>query len=357
MAKKAQLDAVRPALNALDAEVTAAEKVLDAVEAGADKVTDVLESGLEKVADVVPETLDKGVIVTAEATRRGVQIFRDPRKVAIILGISCAAIGAGVGVIAYRIARKRLEKEFEARLDTEIDSMRAFYKQRYKAEQYATPQSAAEALGAQTEDPEEAAEAIKAADALENYQGKGVVAPVKPEGGPTDYDKVKVQTDTVLKGIEIVQDGLSAEPQVREKNITVERNVFVEGRPLVLEDWDAEVEEASRRPEVPYVISHDEFMENSFEHEQESLTYYEGDDVLAEMDDSVIYEVESIVGTDNLSRFGHGSRDPNIVYIRNERTERDYEVARHKGKYAEEVHGLSHSDQRPHRRSRWGDDE
>lgn len=327
MAKQAQIDAVRPALTAIDKEVAAAEKVIDTV------------------AEVVPEAFDKGVDVTAEVARRGVRAFRDPRKVVIILGISGAILGAGVGVFVYRIARKRLEKEFENRLDAEIESMRSFYIQRYKAEKYATPQSAAEALGANTEDESEAVE--EAVEALETYQGKA----------PVEYDKVKIVTDTVLKGVSITQDGTGVE--VQDKEITVQRNVFVDGRPIVLEDWDAEAEEANRNPEVPYVISHDEFMENSFEHEQSTLTYYvgDGDDILAESDDSIINEVESIVGNDNLNRFGHGSRDPNVVYIRNERTEADYEVVRHTGSYAETVHGLRHSEEHAHRRSRWGDDE
>lgn len=343
MAKQAQIDAVRPVLNALDAEVTAAEKVLDVVEANADKATDAVEAGLEKVADVVPEALDKGVTVTAEVARRGVQFFRDPRKVAIIVVAASVVAGAGVGVVAYRIAKKRLEKDFETRLETEIESMRSFYIQRYKAGQYATPESAAEALGVPTE--EEAA----AHEALSNYQGANIVEHVETQ--PVDYDKVRVQSDTVLKGVEISGNGDGVE--VKDKELTIERNVFVEGRPLVIEDWDAEAEEAIRNPESPYVISFEEFNENSFEHAQSTLTYYEGDDILAEADDSVIDAIEAVVGNDNLRRFGHGSRDPNVVYIRNERTESDYEVVRSKGKYVDEVHpGLSHSDDYSHRARR-----
>lgn len=358
MAKQAQLDAVRPVLNALDSEVTAVEKVLDAVEAGADKATDVLESGLEKVADVVPEALDKSVIVTTEVTRKGVRALRNPRTVAyIVIGVSMAA-GAGLGYLGYRLMKKKLEKEFEDRLDTEIDSMRDFYIRRYKGAEYSTPQSAAEALGTPTEEVE-GAEA--AAQMLENYKGIQLVDGQKEAASQqVAYDNVKVVKDTVLKGVSITPNG--AEVEIEEKDIVVQRNVFVEGRPLVNEDWDAEAEEANRNPERPYVISHDEFMENSYEHSQTTLTYFEGDDVLAESDDSVVFEVEAVVGMDNLGRFGHGSRSPNVVYIRNERTESDYEVVKTDGSYSEIAHGgLRHSDQhsRRHslRQSKWGDDE
>jgi hypothetical protein len=353
VAKQAQIDAVRPVLSALDAEVTAAEKVLDAVEAGAEKATDVLESGLEKVADVVPEALDKSVNVTAEVTRRGVRAFRNPRTVAIVLGISFAVVGAGVGYITYRGFRNRLEKEFDARIDREVDSMRDFYIRKYKDREFATPQSAAEALGASTE--EEAKASAEAAQALQRYQQGDVQ---QPSGGQRiAYDKVQVVEEKVLKGVTITADGVGTEVSITETNISVPetRNVFTEGRPTVIDNWDAEAEEAQRNPAFPYVISHEEFMENNFEHSQTQLTYYDGDDVLAEADGSLILDTEKVVG-DTLDRFGDGSRDANIVYVRNEVTESDYEVVRSSGSYADEVMGLRHS-AHPSRRFRRGDDE
>jgi hypothetical protein len=350
VAKQAQLDAVRPVLNALDAEVTAAEKVLDAVEAGADKATDVLESGLEKVADVLPEALDKSVNVTAEVTRKGVRALRDPRKVTIILGISFAIVGAGVGYLTYKGLKKRLEKEFDARVDHEVESMRDFYQRKYRDGKFATPQSTADALGAQTQ--VEAQEAAEAIEALEDYQNGRPQQPTKPE--PVAYDKVEVVEEAVLKGVAITADGVGTEVTVEPKDIPTTRNVFVDGAELKDENWDAEAEEARRDPAIPYVISHTEFMENTYEHDQATLTYYEGDDVLCEGDGSVIFETEKIVG-DNLGRFGHGSGQPNIVYIRNEVTEADYEVVRNTGEYTDIVHGLRHSAQ-PNRRFRVGDD-
>jgi hypothetical protein len=353
VAKKAQLDAVRPVLNALDAEVTAVEKVLDAVEAGADKATDVLESGLEKVADVVPEALDKSVVVTTKVTRRGVRAFRDPR---VVVAFSAAAVvigAAGVGYFTYKLMRNKLEKEFDERVDHEIETMRDFYIRKYKTNEYASPQSAAEALGAKTE--AEAQAAAEAAEALERYNKGDVKQPSKAE--PVAYDKVEVAEEVVLQGVTITSDGVGTEVSVKETNIPVDRtrNIFVEGRPTVLDDWDAEAEEANRNPAYPYVISYEEFMENTFEHTQSTLTYYEGDDVLAESDGSPILESDKVIG-DTLDRFGHGSKDPNVVYVRNEITECDFEVVRHSGDFADQVPGLRHSAE-PLRRFRRGGDE
>lgn len=334
MAKQAQIDAVRPVLNALDKEVTAAEKVIDAVVSGADKATSAMESGLEAVADVVPETLDKTVHVTANVTRRGITAFRDPRKVLILLSISGAVAGAALGVVAYKMQKKRLEKEFEARLERELEEMRLHYLARSKAGEFATPRSAAEALLAK--------EAIEALDQYQGTSGEKIeeeldktdeVVVEKAKDGRTRYDKVKTADH-------IVED---LKDRVVEVEEIVQRNVFVDGKPLVDDEWDAEAEEASRNPEAPYIISIEEYMENAFEHEQTQLTYYAGDGILADEKDGMITEVQAIVGNENLSRFGHGSQDANTVYVRNERTEADYEVTLSTGKFSEEVMGLTHS--------------
>jgi hypothetical protein len=51
---------------------------------------------------------------------------------------------------------------------------------------------------------------------------------------------------------------------------------------------------------------------------------------------------DNLVGDKNLDRFGHGSNDAFIVYIRNDQLEIVYEVVLSPNSYAEEVHGFSH---------------
>lgn len=102
-----------------------------------------------------------------------------------------------------------------------------------------------------------------------------------------------------------------------------------------------------RNPERPYVITDDEFFKNDTEYEQINLQYYTLDAVLCEQDDTYVRESDDIVGDDNLLRFGDGSNDANIVYVRNDRLEKEYEVIRVKGSYQETVHGvLEHSDRK-----------
>lgn len=102
-------------------------------------------------------------------------------------------------------------------------------------------------------------------------------------------------------------------------------------------DWDYEKELSTRDPELPYIIHADEYEENQFEYKQESVTYYEGDDTMATMADVPIHNWPSMFGQ---LRWGHGSKDKSIVYIRNERMHKEWEVILHGGSYDIEVQGL-----------------
>lgn len=124
--------------------------------------------------------------------------------------------------------------------------------------------------------------------------------------------------------------------------------------------WDYEREAAQRGPVNPYIIHHDEFMVNEPEHEQVSLTYFSGDDVLVDERDQVIREVETVVGLEHLQKFGYGSEDEDMVYIRNPRLEVDYEISKSEGTFATEVHGFGDDElrhmQRSPRRVRFDDE-
>jgi hypothetical protein len=94
---------------------------------------------------------------------------------------------------------------------------------------------------------------------------------------------------------------------------------------------------------APYVIGVDEYMSTEVGYDQVSLTYYEGDDVVVDITDTIvtINRVEETIGRDNLTRFGELSEDDNVVYIRCEKFNMDFEVTRSMGKYSVEVQGES----------------
>lgn len=114
------------------------------------------------------------------------------------------------------------------------------------------------------------------------------------------------------------------------------------------EDWDWEVEERARElnPNAPYVIHRREYEDQDKEfYSQSTLTYYKGDDVLCDEHDVPVYNAEAIASPLD---FGRGSGDPNVVYIRNDKLQAEYEVLLDHGYYSVEVLGqeIEHSFER-----------
>jgi hypothetical protein len=152
---------------------------------------------------------------------------------------------------------------------------------------------------------------------------------------------------------EKIADEVVVEAEVKQTN------VFVEATPDP-RDWDYNREIQNRSPEAPYVISHEEFVAGEEGHDREVLTYYEDDEVLVDTRDVPVPDNDVTVGDDNLRRFGHGSHDNNVVYVRNEKLGLDFEIVRHKGSFTIESAGpepvIRHSHQRRSRRGRGSDE-
>lgn len=100
--------------------------------------------------------------------------------------------------------------------------------------------------------------------------------------------------------------------------------------------WNAEAELSTRTATAPYIIHKDEFLEDEMDFRQQTVTYYVQDDILADEEDTPIYGFKQQMGE---LKFGHGSDDPNVVYIRNEALRSEWEVLKHAGSFAYEVLG------------------
>lgn len=228
---------------------------------------------------------------------------RSKEAIAAFSAISGAIAGAAA---AYVVLMKKFEKEFQDRLDTEVMATRNFYTVINKT-QYPTPTDAALMLL-----DEENAEEVRQEMA--------------------SYD----ETLSNLNYREI-EEG--------ESSLTeVVRNVFTDAANST---WDPEAEEAARDRTKPYILEHDEFYES--DRDQSQLTWFEGDGVLADDKDEHIPDIDGVVGLANLEKFGHGSRDPNILYIRNEKLEVDFEIVLNEGKYTEQIMGFIQHEDAPHR--------
>lgn len=268
---------------------------------------------VENVASTTIDTVEKTFDVVEDQLDIAEKVVRNNPY--LIAGVAVVALGVGA-VIAYKIAEKRTTAKYEDILACEIEAARVFYKRLAKEGEFDSPEGAVKALV-----PEEVV------DAVSKYQGNADIPKVP-------YDKApRNKTSTVVEAIE------------------VKTNVFEEAQTNPL-DWDYNAEIANRTPDKPYVISIDEFGENEDGHEQATITYYADDDTLADERDQMIDNSDYTVGDDNLLRFGHGSNDERIVYVRNERIQMDFEIVRSEGSYSKEVLGFDPDSESTIRHSR-----
>lgn len=212
--------------------------------------------------------------------------------------------------LSFVITHKVMTTKFDRLLDEEIKEAKLYYSQLYKVDEFSDPEVLAQKYLEEKSDGEDADEAL--GDSVETAEG--------------------ILTNYSSKFTKFAED--SGRPERAE---AIVRNIF-DRQSLGEFNYDNEVAKRSR--DHPYIITHIEFMQNDFEYDQDTLTYYEGDKVLSESNDEEVKHVDEMVGQTNLERFGQGSNDVNVVYIRNEKTRMEYEILHSSGTYAKEVHGI-----------------
>lgn len=82
---------------------------------------------------------------------------------------------------------------------------------------------------------------------------------------------------------------------------------------------------------APYVITPQDFADGNYDYAPYSLTYY-CDGVLAD-DWDVVQDIEETIGEESLAHFGDFADD--VVHVRNERLQADYEVVKDPRPYSE----------------------
>lgn len=234
-------------------------------------------------------------------------------QIAILGGVSVTSLAAG-SVSGFFLAKRILAKQFELRLEEEMRQTKAFYQNLVKP------------------DPDALAEMLLDE---EDLQPKHLY--------DTTSDEVPAEVlERIADRMRQAEEEIEAEA-VPMADTDTPHNAFESPAPA----WVQQDEELERRNGVPYIISHDEFYENQWEFEEGQLTYYEGDDTLADSRDEPISEQYAAVGELTLERFGHGSNDPNIVYVCNEQMAMIFEICRSSKSFTEDVLGFQHADESP----------
>lgn len=152
---------------------------------------------------------------------------------------------------------------------------------------------------------------------------------------------VGVETSARVEEIDLSQRPLPP-PVPIDPHVRVFRTT--EGEKSKDDNWSYPDERNRRSPDTPYIIHQDEYTQNETDYMQVTYTYFAGDDVLVDTDDTILNNRETLIGSNTLNRFGHGSDDVNILYVRNDHLQLDIEICRSSRSYEQEVQGLEHSD-------------
>jgi hypothetical protein len=270
------------------------------------------ETALNVAADVAGEVSDQAEI--AEQTIRALN------RAKVSYAVGGWLLGAATGAFfAYKFAYSRAETKYSKISDDAISEMRRHYQEKTRA--------------------------------VEAKEAKRPVGEIVKERGYSPSEKetpppMAVQPPTPSRVIEAEDEAAGEPPDIPGEDEPPARNIFVQDGVEDPEfEWDWHEERRGRSPDNPYVIHVDEKYDDASQgYDIITVTYYEGDDVLCNDRDEVIGHADraELIGEGNLLRFGHGSGDPVIVYVRNDKVEIIYEVIRSPHKFAEEVHGFTH---------------
>jgi hypothetical protein len=272
-----------------------------------------MSENTEKVIDVAADAAGE----MAQQLEKMEQTIRSLNRAKVgfyFLGMAIG--GATAAVITWKVAYSRAETKYSKIADDEIAEMRRHYLEKGRAL--------------------ESEAAKRPVEEIVRDRGYGT----PPVGNAPPPMAIQPPSAVVES-----EDEVAGEPPDDESDPPEVKNIFQETEATVTHEWDWHEERRHRSPDIPYVIHYDE-REEMEGYSIETLTYYEGDDVLCNERDEIIdpdYQRDQLVGEKNLERFGHGSGDPVIVYIRNDKLEMVYEVVRSPHHYAEEVHGFHHS--------------
>jgi hypothetical protein len=221
-------------------------------------------------------------------------------------------IGTGLGALTVWQFTKR---KFEARLDREIEDVKANY--RYiRKDDYETPTDFIKENRPDILDEELAVLEEKTVNAiLEHAKLNEKLA----------EEAANYQTGSVFNAFENETGDKDLLPA--DANETLYENL-----------------KATRSDAAPYLISVSEYFDDNPHFQKQTITYFAGDNVVCFEDDSIMLDPDSDFGTINLDRFGVMSDSDHIVYVRNPLLDIDWEIVKETGKYSDMIAHIQGSD-------------
>lgn len=231
----------------------------------------------------------------------------------IIGGVAAGSLVVGA-VAGYFASNRVLKAKYEAIANEEIREARARYAMMHKKDEFETPEKAVKAL-------------------IPEDDGSIVVK----EAVEADPDRVYVG-EVAAVGKALVDYGAASANNVatEEQVMSTIQSIFDSSDPT----WDYDVEIQDRDGRDVYVISREEFTQSDAGYDSVTCAYFAKDGILVDSEDEPVEDEEERVGN-ALTRFGQGSGNPSIVYVRNNILELDLEIVKNEDSYSEAVFGYS----------------
>jgi len=223
-----------------------------------------------------------------------------------LIAAGAFAAGLALGAVAgAKFVEKKLELEFEKRLERETNAVREFYG----------------AIRKEHDTPPE-----RLLTPAESKIVAKMVSDTRKQGEPIAYHKIAPGEEVIIE-------------DVKQFDEVVAKNVFVDDR---------------ERPAEIYQISGKEFEENESNFLQPTLTYYAGDNVLTDEHEEPIEDRDKTVGTFTIADFGKHCDDENTLHVRNEILQLEFEIVKNEGRFDVVVLGEDEPVTRPRDRIRGG---
>jgi hypothetical protein len=268
----------------------------------------------------------------------------------VIRYLLCTAGGVAIG---YYFAHARLEEDFRERLDRETDEARDFYRRKYmdKAKE-------------EGEDPGLTEAAIKTAESLrESYAGVSIGPDVLTQEMSATVKRAVERGDLTASEEEPDQktddawdlarkaheaqkrmDNPLSEQAVKPTAVNYNRISTPSKTEEVKTAEEPKAEEAKDEVQVDD-ITKQAFIDNEFGYEQQSLTYFAGDDVLTnEEDEPITGSRDILLGAVNAKKIKVGLQamgGKDTIYVRNHTAKWEFEVTRSEGNFSDEVQAKS----------------
>jgi len=267
----------------------------------------------EQAVETVANNLETVAEVTREVSQHALRYFFGGVGLGGVLGF----------VSGYKFTKEKIRAEVMKEAEAEIKTAREFWRQ--KAEALNNEMGKARVAG-KVEGIVEREGYVTPEDNEPEVERKPVFRPVFPKADPTPM-REDLEPEVTVQGdlLRTLRD------DDKSKN----------------EEWDytEELRKRENAPSLPYVIHQDEFSVGTAGYTKSVFTYYSADEVLVDEKNTVIESPAKFVGMENLEKFGHGTDDWNVVFIRNNSLRMEIEVVRLPDQsYEEHVLGLSRDD-------------